>query len=76
MKKIKKILSKRCQISMEFGILIGAAVAVVAIAGFYYLKHVKSTSFIAKESTSKIAEQTHNKVVEFIDGVKEVLNNG
>ncbi len=73
---MKKLLSSRGQISMELGILLGAAVAVVAIAGFYYLKSVKNSSFTAKESTSKVAEQTRNKAIEFIDGVKEVLNNG
>lgn len=73
---MKKLLSSRGQISMELGVLLGAAVAVVAIAGFYYLKSVKNSSFIAKESTSKVAEQTRNNAIKFIDNVKEVLNNG
>lgn len=72
----RKLSSKRYQISMEFGILVGAVVAVVSIAGFYYLKHIKNSSFMAKESTSKIAESTRNKAVEFIDSVRGVLNNG
>ena len=73
MKKI--LLSNRGQISMELGILFGAAVSVASIAGFYYLKNVNSSSFTAKESTSKVVEKTHNKAVEFVDGVDEVLNN-
>ena len=74
MKKI--LLSNRGQISMELGILFGAAIAVASIAGFYYLKNVNSSSFTAKESTSKVVEKTHNKVVEHVDSVHEVLNNG
>jgi len=74
MKKI--LLSNRGQISMELGILLGAVIAVASIAGFYYLKNVKNNSFISEESTSKVAEKTHNKAVEFVDSVNEVLNNG
>ena len=61
---------------MELGILLGAVIAVASIAGFYYLKNVKNNSFISKESTSKVAEKTHNKAVEFVGSVNEVLNNG
>ncbi|WP_456418611.1 class III signal peptide-containing protein, partial [Methanocaldococcus infernus] len=40
---IKKLLSKRGQISMELSILIAAAVAVAAIASFYYIKNVRDS---------------------------------
>jgi uncharacterized protein (UPF0333 family) len=74
MKKI--LISNKGQISMELGILLGAAIAVASIAGFYYLKNVKDNSFTSKESTLKVAEKTHNKAVEYVDNVHEVLNNG
>ncbi len=74
MKRI--ITSKRGQISMEFAVLIGAAVAVAAIAGFYYVKHTQNNVKVVKDSTSKTQSKLANKNTEYIDNVKEVLEKG
>ncbi|WP_209590793.1 class III signal peptide-containing protein [Methanococcus voltae] len=41
---MKKLKSTKGQISMEVGILIAAAVAVAAVAGYFYLTNVKNVS--------------------------------
>jgi len=41
---IEKLLSKRGQISMELGILVAAAVAVAAIAAYYYVTSVRTSA--------------------------------
>jgi len=40
---LKKLYSKKGQVSMEIGILVAAAVAVSAIASYFYAKNVKQT---------------------------------
>ena len=73
---MRKLLSNKGQVSLELGVLLGAAVAIASIAGFYYLKTTKNNSFTSKESASKVVEETHNKNIEIVDDVTEVLNNG
>ena len=41
---MKKLISKRGQISMELSILVAAAVAVAAIAAYYYISTVKNNA--------------------------------
>ena len=44
MKLLKKLTSNKGQVSMEIGILVAAAVAVAAIAAYYYVKNVKGSA--------------------------------
>ncbi|WP_292459434.1 class III signal peptide-containing protein [Methanothermococcus sp.] len=44
MKLLKKLTSKKGQVSMEIGILVAAAVAVAAIAAYYYATNVKNSA--------------------------------
>ncbi|WP_198005247.1 class III signal peptide-containing protein [Methanothermococcus okinawensis] len=44
MKMLKKLTSKKGQVSMEIGILVAAAVAVAAIAAYFYAKNVKGAA--------------------------------
>ena len=41
---IEKLISKRGQISMELGILVAAAVAVAAIAAYFYATNVRDSA--------------------------------
>ena len=41
---VEKLISKRGQISMELSILVAAAVAVAAIAAYYYISTVKNNA--------------------------------
>ncbi|AXI24822.1 hypothetical protein CFE53_01040 [Methanofervidicoccus sp. A16] len=55
---IEKLISKRGQISMELGILVAAAVAVAAIAAYYYVKSVSDSAGAAEDN----ATQTINEL--------------
>ena len=70
---LSKLSSKRGQVSMEFAILIGAAIAVAAIAGFYYTKHTQSSTKLARDSTSNAQSKIANKNVEYVDSVEALL---
>ena len=50
---ISKILSKRGQISMEIGILVAAAVAVAAIAAYFYIKSVRDSAQSIRETANE-----------------------
>ena len=41
---MEKLMSKKGQISMEIGILVAAAVAVAAIAAYYYIQSVSDSA--------------------------------
>ena len=51
---MEKLLSKRGQISMEIGILVAAAVAVAAIAAYFYVNNLKGSA----EKAGKAANDT------------------
>ncbi|XRO75744.1 class III signal peptide domain-containing protein, archaeosortase D/PIP-CTERM system-associated [Methanocaldococcus sp. 28A] len=73
---MKKMLSNRGQITLEFALLLAGIVAVVAIIGFYYLKSIKSSSASAKSSNIKTTTTADNNVLGQVDKVKEVTANG
>ena len=52
---LKKLTSKKGQVSMEIGILVAAAVAVAAIAAYFYTTNVKES---AKTAGSKAGNAT------------------
>jgi len=49
---MEKLLSKRGQISMEIGILVAAAVAVAAIAAYFYVTSVRDSASVAEGNAS------------------------
>ncbi|MBW9221965.1 class III signal peptide-containing protein [Methanothermococcus sp. SCGC AD-155-C09] len=53
---MEKLMSKKGQISMEIGILVAAAVAVAAIAAYYYTTSVKESA----EDAGNKADDTIN----------------
>lgn len=73
---LKILLSKKGQLSMEFALLLAAAVATASIAGFYYLKTTKNASTVGKGSIMESQAKVQTKVSERVESVKEVLNNG
>ncbi|MBA2847587.1 class III signal peptide-containing protein [Methanococcus maripaludis] len=58
MKFLEKLTSKKGQVSMEIGILVAAAVAVAAIAAYFYATNVKNaqaeTGASAKSTTQAL----------------------
>ncbi|WP_421078418.1 class III signal peptide-containing protein [Methanothermococcus sp. Ax23] len=71
MKLLKKLTSKKGQVSMEIGILVAAAVAVAAIAAYYYVKNVKSSAKGAEVAASDATSKLGNKTVQ----ASELINN-
>jgi uncharacterized protein (UPF0333 family) len=70
MKILEKLTSKKGQVSMEIGILVAAAVAVAAIAAYFYVKNVKDSSNNAAESAKQVTgsiNETANKWAGSID---------
>jgi len=61
---MKKLISKRGQISMELGILVAAAVAVAVIAAYYYVTSVRSSAGAAQgnatEAIRRLGELAEN----------------
>jgi len=56
MKFLEKLASKKGQVSMEIGILVAAAVAVAAIAAYFYAKNVKdSQGNVAASANSTVS---------------------
>ncbi|WP_209731852.1 class III signal peptide-containing protein [Methanococcus voltae] len=54
---MKKLKSTKGQISMEVGILIAAAVAVAAVAGYFYLTNVKNVSGDVGNTASGVIDE-------------------
>lgn len=56
MKFLEKLTSKKGQVSMEIGILVAAAVAVAAIAAYYYASNVSNTGKQMTNSTNQTTQ--------------------
>ncbi|MBA2863043.1 class III signal peptide-containing protein [Methanococcus maripaludis] len=56
MKFLEKLISKKGQISLEMGILVAAAVAVAAIAAYFYATNVSNTGKQITNSTNQTTQ--------------------
>ncbi|CAF31241.1 class III signal peptide-containing protein [Methanococcus maripaludis] len=56
MKFLEKLTSKKGQIAMELGILVMAAVAVAAIAAYFYATNVSNTGKQITNSTNQTTQ--------------------
>ncbi|WP_459201504.1 class III signal peptide-containing protein [Methanococcus sp. CF] len=56
MKFLGKLTSKKGQISMELGILVAAAVAVAAVAAYFYATNVSNTGRQITNSTNQTTQ--------------------
>ena len=72
MKLLKKLLSKKGQLSMEVGVLVAAAVLVAVIAGYYYVKNVSSATTKAGNESGKFVNTTATKSEEAINKLKDI----
>jgi uncharacterized protein (UPF0333 family) len=69
MKILEKLTSKKGQVSMEIGILVAAAVAVAAIAAYFYVKNAKAASQGAGDQASAAAKQLTQKASEYVNSI-------
>ena len=51
---LRKLTSKKGQVSMEIGILVAAAVSVAAIASYYYMKNVRDSQNKAAQTANAV----------------------
>ena len=61
---LRKLTSKKGQVSMEIGILVAAAVSVAAIASYYYMKNVRDSQNNAAQTANDVTgkiNKTANK---------------
>ena len=68
MRLMKKLLSKKGQLSMEVGILVAAAVLVAIVAGYFYVKN-------AKEATAKAGKQASAAVTTMTQKASQYVNS-
>ena len=71
---MEKLMSKRGQISMEIGILDAAAVAVAAVAAFFYINSVRQSAQDIGEAASNIVNKTKNRTEEIAGEIDKLLN--
>ena len=72
MKILEKLTSKKGQVSMEIGILVAAAVAVAAIAAYFYVKNAKEASTKAGEQASATSKQLTGKASEYTNSIAQL----
>ncbi|MBA2849911.1 uncharacterized protein (UPF0333 family) [Methanococcus maripaludis] len=71
MKFLEKLTSKKGQISLEMGILVAAAVAVAAIAAYFYATNVSNTG---KQITNSTNQTTQALADAISDATSEMSN--
>jgi uncharacterized protein (UPF0333 family) len=71
MKLLKKLVSKKGQLSMEMGLLIAAAVLVAVIVAYYYTTRTKAVMERAGASATNVTEKLGNGTV----GIAKELYN-
>ena len=67
---VEKLISKRGQISMELSILVAAAVAVAAIAAYYYIQSVSTSA----ENVGDTANETIHTMTEGAEDIAEDIS--
>ena len=70
---LEKLLSKRGQISMEIGILVAAAVAVAAVAAYFYIRSVKSSAQDVGSAANETITKMGNKTKEIAGEIDKLL---
>ena len=67
MRFLKKLVSKKGQLSMEMGLLVGAAVLVAVIVAYYYTTRTKSMS-------EKVSNQANITTTNLQDNTEDLVN--
>ncbi|MBA2852106.1 uncharacterized protein (UPF0333 family) [Methanococcus maripaludis] len=72
MKFLEKLTSKKGQVSMEIGILVAAAVAVAAIAAYFYASNVKNAQTNVAESATNTTGALSTVATNATDGINAI----
>ena len=71
--RIEKLTSEKGQISMEIGILVAAAVAVAAVAAYYYINSVRSSAQNVGEAANQTIEIMRTRAQEYAQSISRIL---
>ena len=69
---MEKLLSKRGQVSMEIGILVAAAVAVAAIAAYFYVTNIKNSATKAGKAANETIQELENVAKDYAKKMKNL----
>ena len=75
MKLLKKLLSKKGQLSMEVGVLVAAAVLVAIIAGYYYVKNAGTAAKTAGKQAENFTKTLNNTANQYTDKLGNLTNS-
>ena len=70
---MEKLMSKRGQISMEIGILVAAAVAVAAVAAFFYINSVQQSARDVGQTASRAVTTMQQGASDYITSISQIL---
>ena len=69
---LKKLTSKKGQVSMEIGILVAAAVAVASIAAFFYVKSVRSSADNVRQASTDTINAMGTAATGYADSLQNI----
>jgi len=73
---MEKLMSKRGQVSMEIGILVAAAVAVAAVAAYFYVKSVKESAQSVGGTASRAIDTMETGAEAYTQSISQLLQPG
>ena len=74
MRFLKKLVSKKGQLSMEMGILIAAVILVVTIVAYYYTTRTKSMMERSGKEANTTVESMGVKTMDIIDKINSTID--
>ncbi|MDK2790275.1 MAG: hypothetical protein PWP15_782 [Methanothermococcus sp.] len=74
MRFLKKLASKKGQVSMEIGILVAAAVVVAAIAAYFYVKNVKGAAEKAGEGANATVDNLSSVAISKAQDISDLIS--
>ena len=69
---LEKLTSKKGQISMEIGILVAAAVAVAAIAAYYYATNVRDSAGRAGQAANNTISSMQTAATGYANSLQNI----
>ncbi|MBW9220807.1 class III signal peptide-containing protein [Methanothermococcus sp. SCGC AD-155-M21] len=69
---LKKLTSKKGQVSMEIGILVAAAVAVAAIAAYFYATNVRDSASQAGNAANETIDAMENASTRWANSLQDI----
>ena len=75
MKFLKKLASKKGQLSMEMGLLVAAAVLVAVIVAYYYTTRTKAMMERAGKEANTTVASLGNRTIDIVGKINTTVDN-